>query len=109
MTQKNPGYGHNSRATKPPVEERDTRPGAALVIFRKYFGYSQQKIAQHLGVSFQQIQKYENGKNRMSAPKIEKAAELFGLSITAFFREFDPETQDLEITIQTLKQEYIRL
>lgn len=42
----------------------------------------------------------------MSAPKIEKAAELFGISITAFFREFDPETQDLEITIQTLKQEY---
>ncbi|MGH1377141.1 MAG: helix-turn-helix domain-containing protein [Alphaproteobacteria bacterium] len=105
--QHNPGYGHNSRATKPPVEERDTRSGTFLLILRQYFGISQKTVAGQLGVSFQQVQKYENGKNRMSAPKIEMAADLFSMPIAAFFRKHDLDDPKIEEKIEMMKQEAV--
>jgi len=40
---------------------------------------SQVDLAKHLGVSFQQIQKYEMGTNRISAGKLAEAAEFLGI------------------------------
>lgn len=48
-------------------------------------GLSQTALGEALGVSFQQIQKYERGVNRISAGKLSKIAELMGRDIAFFF------------------------
>ncbi len=107
MRRKNPGYGHNSRATKPPVMEDHTRPGTLLLILRKHFGISQQAVAKCLGISFQQVQKYENGKNRMSSHRIEMAADLFSVPVAAFFRVHEPNDPKIAEKIEMMKQELV--
>jgi len=52
----------------------DVAVGARMRIRRKEIGMSQQKLAEHLGVTFQQVQKYERGANRISASMLVKAA-----------------------------------
>ena len=46
---------------------------------------SQKALADRLGVSFQQIQKYEKGVNRVGAGRIPQIAEIFGITIGTLF------------------------
>lgn len=48
-------------------------------------GLSQTEIGRHLGVSFQQIQKYENGSNRLSAETLYRTARLLELPVSWFY------------------------
>jgi transcriptional regulator with XRE-family HTH domain len=48
-------------------------------------GMSQSKLADSLGGSFQQLQKYENGKNRMGSSRLQQAAQALDVSIGYFF------------------------
>ena len=52
-------------STKAP-DPMDVALGAAVRIRRRTLGISQEALAEQCGVSFQQIQKYENGSNRLS-------------------------------------------
>jgi transcriptional regulator with XRE-family HTH domain len=71
------------RATKSsPV---DVEVGAKVRLHRMALGMSQTDLANHLGVTFQQVQKYEKGFNRISASKLHKAAEVLGLPISDLF------------------------
>jgi transcriptional regulator with XRE-family HTH domain len=47
-------------------------------------GVSQQELGSALGVTFQQIQKYERGENRISLGHLQKIADRFGLPIATF-------------------------
>jgi transcriptional regulator with XRE-family HTH domain len=47
---------------------------------------SQTALAQALGVTFQQVQKYENGTNRISASALAKVAETLDVDILYFFK-----------------------
>ena len=51
-------------------QEINKRIGMRIKHRREEYGYTQTQLAVALGVTFQQIQKYENGKNRISAPKM---------------------------------------
>ena len=53
--------------------------------YRKQLGLSQADLAEKLGISFQQIQKYEKGANRVSAGRLFKLAKLFGIPIAALY------------------------
>lgn len=55
--------------------------GQRLCLNRQLAGRSQTDLAKHLGVSFQQIQKYEAGTNRISFAKAIIAAEYLGVPI----------------------------
>jgi DNA-binding transcriptional regulator YiaG len=48
-------------------------------------GLSQEAVGRYLGVTFQQVQKYENGRNRVSAGKLMMIAELLGHDVQWFF------------------------
>lgn len=63
----------------------DVHVGAQLAAFRKVAGKSQQKLAEHLGVTFQQVQKYEKGTNRIAPSRLFLAAELLGVQVQDFF------------------------
>ena len=56
---------------------------------RKQLGLSQERLAEGLGLTFQQIQKYERGANRISASKLFEIAKLLEVSVAYFFEGVD--------------------
>jgi len=59
--------------------------GKNLKRIRKFLGLSQTKMGETIHVSFQQMQKYENGQNRLPAEKIYYISVLFDIPIHSFF------------------------
>lgn len=54
---------------------------------RKSLGISQMKLAEEVGVSFQQIQKYEKGINKISVEMIQQIAGALGMPVSIFFED----------------------
>lgn len=52
---------------------------------RSQLGLSQEELGKAIGVSFQQIQKYEKGQNRMAAARLFQLAKVLGVSTDYFF------------------------
>ena len=65
--------------------EVDAFVGAQLKILRKSAGYSQTDLAKKVGVTFQQIQKYERGTNRIGASRLWEFCKVFNVSPGRFF------------------------
>jgi transcriptional regulator with XRE-family HTH domain len=65
--------------------ETDIHVGAAVRLRRKMLGMSQTVLAAKVGVTFQQMQKYEKGSNRISASKLYEIAQALNWPIQAFF------------------------
>ena len=68
-----------------PRDEVDAYVGARIGLRRSALGLSQSALAQQLGISFQQVQKYETGQNRISASRLLRAATVLGTSVETFF------------------------
>ena len=66
-------------------DEIDAYVGARIGLRRSALGLSQSALAQQLGISFQQVQKYETGQNRISASRLHRAATVLGTSVETFF------------------------
>ena len=66
-------------------DEVDAYVGARIGLRRSALGLSQSALAQELGISFQQVQKYETGQNRISASRLHRAATVLGTSVETFF------------------------
>ena len=67
----------------------DLHVGGMIRAHRKRLGMSQSQLAETLGLTFQQVQKYERGSNRVSASKLFEIAQTLGLSISTFFEGLD--------------------
>ncbi len=67
--------------------------GAKLREFRTAHGMSQQSVASQIGVTFQQLQKYERGTNRISASKLWALAKIFRVGVSAFFEGIDTDEE----------------
>jgi transcriptional regulator with XRE-family HTH domain len=63
----------------------DLHVGARVRIRRKALGVSQEKVAHALGLTFQQVQKYERGANRISASKLFEIANFLEVPVSYFF------------------------
>lgn len=63
--------------------------GQKIRQIRKSWGLSQLELAERIGISFQQIQKYEKGATRISVTRLYQISEALGVSITRFFEERD--------------------
>jgi transcriptional regulator with XRE-family HTH domain len=77
------------------------RVGQRVRAYRLSKGLSQSALGQMLGVTFQQIQKYERGTNRMGSSRLKKVATIFGVPVGALFGEEDnggDETIDSLVT-----------
>jgi transcriptional regulator with XRE-family HTH domain len=66
----------------------DTYVAGRLRVYRKQLGLSQAEVAKELGVTFQQIQKYEAGINRIGAGRLFQFARLFGIPVEELFPKF---------------------
>ena len=67
----------------------DVHVGRRVRLRRRELGVSQAWLADRLGLTFQQIQKYERGANRISASKLYAIAKLLEAPITYFFEGLD--------------------
>ena len=70
--------------------EHDLYAGERLKVARQLAGVSQQQLGEALGVSFQAVQKYESGENRLSAGRLVKAAAFLGVDLAFFAKERTP-------------------
>jgi transcriptional regulator with XRE-family HTH domain len=61
--------------------------GARVKMRRRLIGMSQEKLAEQIGVAFQQVQKYEKGTNRIGASRLMKIAEVLGVPPAYFFQQ----------------------
>ena len=63
----------------------DRAVGARIASRRAALGWSQARLATAVGVSFQQLQKYESGLNRVSASRLHRIAGVLGAPVADFF------------------------
>jgi len=67
----------------------DMHVGHRVRLRRIFLGYSQDKLARALGLTFQQVQKYERGANRISSSKLFELARLLDVPVGFFFEGVD--------------------
>jgi len=81
----------------------DIHVGARVRMRRLLIGMNQESLAKALDLTFQQVQKYEGGTNRISASRLEEIAEVLGVPIGYFFvglpssegEEVDPAEREM--------------
>ena len=71
--------------TKHRAGERDRILGRNLRIFRELRGMMQMQLAEQLDITFQQLQKYEKGTNRITASRLFDLARLLKMQIADFY------------------------
>ncbi len=59
--------------------------GAKIKAARRYLGLTQMQLAEKVGVSFQQIQKYEKGVDRIFVERLQQIANALNVPVTYFF------------------------
>ncbi|WOB78358.1 helix-turn-helix transcriptional regulator [Brevundimonas nasdae] len=74
-----------STATDNSPHPIDVTVGARITSLRLAKGMTQTDLATKIGVSFQQVQKYERGSNRVSASRLWRTAEALDVPMTFFF------------------------
>lgn len=72
--------------TKAP-SQIDVFVGSRVRMRRLMAGLSQEKLADGLGITFQQVQKYEKGTNRIGASRLQAIADVLGVHPSFFFQE----------------------
>ena len=82
-TAQKPAYGRGSGVPHPV----DVHVGKRIRMRRLFLGMNQQTLADRLGLTFQQVQKYEGGANRVSASRLSAMADILGVSISFFFAD----------------------
>src|SRR5579864_3538761 len=73
----------------------DVHVGARIRMRRLLLGMNQETLANALGLTFQQVQKYEGGANRVSASRLSAVAEILGVPISYFFGDLRPDDAEL--------------
>ena len=84
-----------SHGAAAPAEERNARQanlidehvGARVRLRRMLLGMSQEKLGESLGLTFQQVQKYEKGVNRIGASRLFDLAQVLGVPVQFFYDE----------------------
>lgn len=69
----------------------DVHVGKRVRHRRWLIGMTQQQLAEHVGIKFQQIQKYETGANRISASRLWDIADALGVQVSFFFEGLQEE------------------
>ncbi len=71
----------------------DVHVGSRIRLRRNMLGFSQERLGESLGITFQQIQKYEKGTNRVGASRLQAIASILNTPVSFFF-EGAPEEGD---------------
>ncbi len=93
------------------AQDIDVHVGQKLRELRTLKDISQEKLAEAVGLTFQQVQKYERGTNRISCSRLSQFADVLDVSVTAFFPDkySDPGNQKLMAHVRFLENRIIHL
>jgi transcriptional regulator with XRE-family HTH domain len=72
------------------VIDMDRHVGERVRLRRNMLGWSQEKLGEKIGLTFQQVQKYERGSNRISASKLVMISRALDVPIAFFYDDRDP-------------------
>lgn len=79
--------------TDPDAHPVDRHVGLRIRMRRKELGVSQEKLADAVGLTFQQVQKYERGSNRVSASRLWEIAAALQVTINYFYEGLPEPTE----------------
>src|SRR6186997_3002294 len=68
----------------------DVLVGTRLRLRRNMLGLSQEKLGEAIGLTFQQVQKYERGANRIGASRLHELSRVLDVPVSFFFDDMDP-------------------
>ncbi|WP_421854779.1 helix-turn-helix domain-containing protein [Oricola sp.] len=74
----------------------DVHVGSRIRLRRTMLGMSQEKLGEALGITFQQVQKYEKGTNRVGASRLQNIAAILGVPVAFFFEDVPGETSGVD-------------
>lgn len=72
------------------ITANDQTIGARIRMHRMHKGISQEKLGDALGITFQQVQKYERGTNRISASRLFEVAHCLNIPVGQFYEDLAP-------------------
>jgi transcriptional regulator with XRE-family HTH domain len=78
-----------SKTRKTKGTPNEVHVGQRLRVRRSLLGYSQEKLAGLIGLTFQQVQKYERGTNRVSAGRLYEISNILEVPVNYFFEQMD--------------------
>lgn len=94
MDRQNRSWGKNvkrSKSEETGPDPVDVHVGRRLRLRRTLLNLSQEQLANAVGVTFQQIQKYERGSNRISASRLYDISKVLGVPVAFFFEDIGEE------------------
>jgi transcriptional regulator with XRE-family HTH domain len=68
----------------------DVHVGSRVRLRRNMLGFSQEKLGEAIGLTFQQVQKYERGANRIGASRLLELSRVLDVPVSFFYDETDP-------------------
>src|ERR1041384_530661 len=94
MLETSRGEGQTMRGAQEVGGERESRPspidvhvGTRIRLRRTLLGMSQERLGEALGLTFQQVQKYERGVNRVGASRLFDLSRVLGVPVQFFYDE----------------------
>jgi transcriptional regulator with XRE-family HTH domain len=86
-----------SRSIRRPSRQKSDKPnpidvqvGSRVRLRRNMLGLSQEKLGTAIGLTFQQVQKYERGANRIGASRLHELSRVLDVPVSFFFDDMDP-------------------
>lgn len=83
-----------SKAAAEVPDPIDVHVGKLIRARRRAIGVSQHELAEAIGLTFQQVQKYERGGNRVSASKLFAIGRALGVTVGSFFSDLEESGRD---------------
>jgi transcriptional regulator with XRE-family HTH domain len=87
----------NTRTSRRPGRRKGDKPdpidvhvGSRVRLRRNMLGLSQEKLGEAIGLTFQQVQKYERGANRIGASRLHDLSRVLDVPVSFFFDDMDP-------------------
>ncbi len=90
MNQK-PTVGRRRRRKSDKPNPIDVHVGSRVRLRRTLLGMSQEKLGEAIGLTFQQVQKYERGANRIGASRLYDLSRVLDVPVSFFFDDINPE------------------
>jgi transcriptional regulator with XRE-family HTH domain len=85
----------------------DIHVGSRIRLRRTSLGFSQGTLGEGLGITFQQVQKYEKGTNRVGAGRLQRISELLGVPVSFFFENNAGALKDMGALTMTVQSELV--
>lgn len=92
------------KSTNKAANRTDKHVGARVRMRRMMLGLSQEKLGDALGLTFQQVQKYEKGTNRIGASRLQQLSDILKVPVAFFFEGLPTNNMATDTGVQSLQQ-----